>query len=284
MKYANRKYGANKFFIPEFETLEEFDKAVPFLDFLDPLDFSNRYFCYKNDILEQKLCSECGKPVNSLRSTFCSTQCAGKSEFVRNKTEQTNIIKYGTKAPTQNKEVLATRTNNFIEKYGVPHHMHLDEVKDKMKENNFLKYGADWYLGSEFRTHMGYTTKEYTTPSGKIVTYQGYENFLLDELYSKYNDDDVINTPESIQYLDIFGFKHRYHPDCRTSDNILYEVKSPYTFEEGKKNNVLYNKIKYSLEYCEQYVLVIYEKNGDIVDKRIFNKNKIDELDYLKVI
>ena len=284
MKYANRKFGANKYFIPEFETLEEFDNNVEFLDFLDPLDFSNRYYCCVNNITQLKSCPTCSNPVHNVRLRYCSVQCASNSEIVRNKIEQTNIIKYGTKAPTQNLEVLERRTNNFIEKYGVPHHMNLESVIKKIKENNNEKYGSDWYLGSEFRTHMGYAIKEYTTPSGKIVKYQGYENFLLDELYSKYNDDDVINTPESIQYLDIFGFKHRYHPDCRTSEDILYEVKSPYTFEKGKENNVLYNKIKYSLEHCEQYVLVIYEKNGDIVDKRIFNKNKIDELDYLKVI
>lgn len=284
MKYANRKYGANKFFISEFETLEEFDKVVPFLDSLDSLDFSNRYFCYKNNMSEPKKCPTCSNSVYNVRLQYCSIQCASNSEIVRNKTEQTNIIKYGSKAPTRNSEVLERRTNNFIEKYGVPHHMNLESVVNKIKENNNEKYGSDWYLGSDFRTHMGYAIKEYTTPSGKIVKYQGYENFLLDELYSKYNEDDVINAPKSIQYLDIFGFKHRYHPDCRTIDDILYEVKSPYTFEEGKKNNVLYNKIKYSLEHCEKYILVIYENNGDIVDKRIFNKNKIDELNYLKVV
>ena len=102
--------------------------------------------------------------------------------------------------------------------------------------------------------------------------------------YSKYLEDDVINNPKSIQYLDVNGCKHRYHPDCKTNDDILYEVKSPYTFEEGKKNNVLYNKIKYSLKHCEKYVLIIYEKDGSEIDRRVFTKNNIVSLNYLKVV
>ena len=135
---------------------------------------------------------------------------------------------------------------------------------------------------SHINTH--YSKQDYITPSGKIVKYQGYENFLLNELYNKYLEDDVINNPKSIQYLDVNGCKHRYFPDCYTTDNILYEVKSEYTFEEGKKNNVLYNKIKYSLEHCEKYVLIIYEKDGSEIDRMVFTKNNIVSLNYLKVV
>ena len=233
MKYANRKYGANKCFIPEFETLEEFDNNVEFLDFLDPLDFSNRYFCYKNDMSEPKKCLTCSNPVHNVRLQYCSVQCVSNSEIVRNKTEQTNIIKYGTKAPTQNSEVLERRTNNFIEKYGVPHHMNLESVVNKIKENNNEKYGSDWYLGSKQRQldcldaygvyfhsqldevkqkgfntklqkygpdfiYLSFKTKDYESPSGKLIKYQGYENFLLDYLFKIYKEEDIITSVNPI--------------------------------------------------------------------------------------
>ena len=95
MKYANRKFGANKFFIPEFETLEEFDNNVEFLDFLDPLDFSNRYYCYKNNIKEPKTCPTCYNPVYNVRAEHCSVECSSKSNTRIYNILNTKLQKYG---------------------------------------------------------------------------------------------------------------------------------------------------------------------------------------------
>ena len=316
MKYANRKFGTNKYFIPEFETLEEFDNNVEFLDFLDPLDFSNRYYCCVNNITQLKSCPTCSNPVHNVRLRYCSVQCASTSEVVRNKTEQTNIIKYGTKAPTQNSEVLERRTNNFIEKYGVPHHMNLESVVNNIKENNNGKYGSDWYLGSKQRQldcldtygvyfhsqleevkqkgfntklqkygpdfiYLSFKTKDYVSPSGKLIKYQGYENFLLDYLFKIYKEEDIITSVNPVPYQEN-GVNRNYFPDAATKDNIIYEVKGEYTFKQGIENGSIYLKSKAAVEKCDKFILIVYSNDGEIIQKFEFTKNNLEELEKLR--
>jgi hypothetical protein len=63
-----------------------------------------------------------------------------------------------------------------------------------------------------------YKPRFYPLPSGKIIQYQGYENFALDELIKiEIIDEDDIATdrrdvPE-IWYKDENGKKHRYYTD-----------------------------------------------------------------------
>jgi hypothetical protein len=196
-----------------------------------------------------------------------------QSSEIRNKIKQTNLQKYGVENPQQNKEIknktCSTNMNKFgcksptgdklvkekiyktnIEKYGVPHHSQNAEIAEKMLNNSYQR-------------------KEYTLPSGKIISFQGYENFALDELLfeEKISEDDIVTSrvmvPE-IWYYDENNKEHRYYVDIYIkSQNRCIEVKSSWTNQQ--KNYVLEKKnASESLGY--KYDLWIYDKRRNKVE------------------
>jgi len=103
-------------------------------------------------------------------------------------------------------------------------------------------------------------------PSGKIIDYQGYENFAFDELINieKIDENDLItnrkDVPE-IWYLDKVGKKRRHYVDIYIkSQNRCIEVKSDWTNQD--KNNVL-EKQKGAIELGYKYEIWIYDKHGN---------------------
>ena len=79
---------------------------------------------------------------------------------------------------------------NNIKKYGVPHHSQNSDVSERM----FM---------------AAYKNKKYTMPTGKIIDYQGYENFGLDDLLNIEHilEEDIIT---KYQYI-IDTFIHNNH-------------------------------------------------------------------------
>lgn len=92
-----------------------------------------------------------------------------KEEF-RKKSEATCEVKYGVKHPCQNPDILERQNQTFIEHYGthpmktkegvekvektmmerhgVRNAFQLESVREKLKEQNQVKYGVDWYMQS----------------------------------------------------------------------------------------------------------------------------------------
>jgi hypothetical protein len=112
-----------------------------------------------------------------------------------------------------------------------------------------------------------YKLKEYTLPSGQIITYQGYENFALDELiiYEKIDESDIItgckNVPV-IWYNDESGKKHRHYVDIFIpSQNRCIEVKSLWTFQ--KQKNIIFLKQNAAKELGYLYEIWIYDSKGN---------------------
>jgi len=91
------------------------------------------------------------------------------------------------------------------------------------------------------KNKFGY--KKYTLPSGKIINYQGYENYALDELLILFNENDIQNERFKIPIIK-YTFKNKeynYYPDIYIeSENKIIEVKSDWTY----KNNIIKNTIK----------------------------------------
>jgi len=173
-----------------------------------------------------------------------------QSHEIRNKIKQTNLQKYGVENPQQNIEIKnKTYATNMI-KYGSKYPLNNIEIKKKIIQTNLEKYGVSHHSQNaeiaEYMLQCSYNKKNYTLPSGKVITYQGYENFALDELLfvEKINENDIITdrklVPE-IWYNDINKKKHRHYVDIYIkSQNRCVEVKSTWTNQE--KNNVLEKK------------------------------------------
>jgi hypothetical protein len=166
---------------------------------------------------------------------------------ISNKRCSTNLIKYGSKSPTGNIKVQEKIIKTNLEKYGVQHHSQNAEVADKMLKNSYNK-------------------KQYILPSGKIIDYQGYENFALIELLfiEKISEYEIITSrklvPE-IWYNDKNGKRRRHYVDFYIkSQNRCIEVKSTWTNQD--KNSV-FEKQKSAKDLGFIYDIWIFDKNGD---------------------
>ena len=198
------------------------------------------------------------------------TEYVLQSEIVRNKGKETNKIKYGFENPQQNKDIQKKTQETIFKKYGFKSALKNPEVKQKMIENNMLKYGVPHHSQNaeiaEKMCNSAYCIKQYTFPSGKIINYQGYENFAFDELINLENilEDDILTNRQDVPeiwYTDKTGKLRRHFVDIYIkSQNRCIEVKSTWTNQE--KNNV-FEKKHSAINLGYNYEIWIFERNGN---------------------
>ena len=147
------------------------------------------------------------------------------SEVLKRKQQTALFENHGVTNPQKSPAIQEKTRNTCLEKYGAPNPMQNAEVAQRSDENNY----KGW--------------KDYRYPSGKVTKIQGYENHALDALLAEgFDEDDLITkkveVPE-IWWNDDEGKKHRYYVDIFIkSENRMIEVKSKYTFEIRKVENL----------------------------------------------
>ena len=181
----------------------------------------------------------------------CTLQCPE----IRKEIIKTNLQKYGCNYPLQNKDIRKKGQKTVQQKYGVDCVFQNQTIKDKIVDTNIKIYGVPHHLqnaeSAEKHLQCSYKVKQYVLPSGKIITYQGYENFAFDELLQieKIKENDLVTSrkcvPE-IWYLDTDGKEHRHYVDIFIpSQNRCVEVKSTWTLQQKttslRKRNTLKN-------------------------------------------
>jgi len=192
-----------------------------------------------------------------------------QSPVIRQKIGETNLIRYGAENPQQNKEIQAKTTETVLEKYGVSCAINYMDNREKIKQTNLRKYGVEHHMQNsecaERNMKSAYTTKKYTLPSGKVINYQGYENFGLDELLfnEKIDETDIITkrteVPE-IWYNNKQGKRCRHYVDIFIkSQNRCIEIKSVWTHQ---LNNNIYEKQAAAIEEGYLYDVWIYSEKG----------------------
>jgi hypothetical protein len=198
------------------------------------------------------------------------TEYVLQSEIVKNKSKETNKIKYGVENPQQNKDIQNKTQMTNLERYGEKSALKNPMIRQKIIENNILKYGVPHHSQnakiSENMFNSAYCIKQYIFPSGKIINYQGYENFAFDELINIENilEEDIltnrIDVPE-IWYTDKSNKLRRHFVDIYIkSQNRCIEVKSTWTNQE--KNNVLEKQLA-AINLGYKYDIWIFDKNGN---------------------
>ena len=213
------------------------------------------------EIKEQKI-------IKSLKKY--GTEYVLQSEEIKNKTKKTNILKYGFENPQQNKVIKDKTIDTMFNIYGSKSAVGNFNIRQKMIENSLKKYGVPHHSQNaevaDLMLKNTYTTKKYIFPSGKIIVYQGYENFAFEELINIENilEEDIItnrkDVPE-IWYFDNTNKKRRHYVDMYIpSQNRCIEVKSSWTNQE--KNNVL-EKQQSAINLGYKYEIWIFDKKGN---------------------
>jgi hypothetical protein len=175
------------------------------------------------------------------------TEYVLQSPKIRELIKETNLLKYGFENPQQHKLIQKQTSDTILKKFGEVCYFNTEEFKQKTIDTNMIKYGVPHHSQNaevaELILKNTYKTKKYKLPSGKIIDYQGYEHFALDELINEENilEEDIITSrkyvPE-IWYNDKTNKSRRHFVDIYIkSQNRCIEVKSTWTNQS--KNNVL---------------------------------------------
>jgi len=213
------------------------------------------------------------KKSNTFMSNFGFTNNL-KSPQIREQIKQTNIQKYGFENPQQNKEIKEKTMDTNLKIYGCKSPTGNLIVQQKIQQTNLKRYGVLHHSqNAEVADTMlknAYNKKSYTLPSGKIIYYQGYENYALDELLhiEKIDENSIItnrkDVPE-IWYNDKNNKRRRHYVDFYIpSQNRCIEVKSTWT-NQAKNSVIEKQKAAQKLGYI--YDVWIYDKNGNIIIK-----------------
>lgn len=198
------------------------------------------------------------------------TEFVLQSEEIKNKSKETNLLKYGFENPQQNVSIRQKTEDTTVAKYGVKCYFNSEGFKDISIQTNIKKYGVEHHSqNSEIANiilNNSYTTKKYKMPSGKIIDYQGYENFALDELLNKEHllEEDIISNRQDVPeiwYCDKTGKKRRHFVDFFiNSQKRCIEVKSTWTNQS--KNNVL-EKQQAAINLGYKYEIWVFDKKGN---------------------
>lgn len=142
------------------------------------------------------------------------------------------------------------REETCLKKYGVSNPMQISEIAEKCM--------------------LSGVTKEYTLPdSGDIMLIDGYEHHALNYLFQFYGEEDIAigrrNVPEI--WYDFDNKKRRYYTDIYIrSENKCIEVKSTYTFEWKKEQNLAKQQaVKDSGIDCEIWIYIENTKTFQII-------------------
>jgi hypothetical protein len=114
-----------------------------------------------------------------------------------------------------------------------------------------------------------FKSKEYILPSGKIINYQGYENFAIDEIIYKMKIDEgnIImgcNNVPDIWYI-YNDTSHRHYVDIYIKSlNMCIEVKSTWTIT--KKREQIFLKMEKAKELGYKYEIWVYDYKGTKIE------------------
>lgn len=144
-----------------------------------------------------------------------------KNKGIQERIKATMIEKYDAPNPLQNKEILARKDATCERIYGSAAIMHNSELFHK-------------------KTMSGFARKDFTLPSGKIISYQGYEDVAIRELLQEYAEEEIVNDVKMMPRFmyEFEGKTRRYYPDLYVpKENKIIEVKSTYTYLQFRAKN-----------------------------------------------
>ena len=197
---------------------------------------------------------------------------------LKEKQQQTLEENYGVRNPMQNPEIRERQQETLEENYGVRNPMQNTEIRERQQQTMEETYGVKYAMQCPelFKKNQDarYQNHDYILPSGKIITYQGYEYFCLDELLENegISEEDIV-TPHyqneklpKIWYWDEETKKERrYYPDFYIQSlNKIIEVKCRYTYEDEKFFRINNLKAQACKKAGYNFEFRIYDRKGKL--------------------
>lgn len=193
----------------------EYEKIMNMTSFLDisfpdeNIKFSLRLYCITNDIYSLPSCIVCDDNVvigyeGRALKKVCNNCHAAESQQTKQKTQKTNLKKYGAKYATCTDEAKEKVKRTNKERYGSNYAMQSKELKAKFHSSMNEKYGVDWYSQTpEFSEKVIDTSMERYGVSNPSKT-DHIKNKIKETHTRKYGNSFIASTEHKIKY---WGFK-----------------------------------------------------------------------------
>ena len=183
---------------------------------------------------------------------------------IREKGKETMMTKYNVDNAMKSLIIKEKVKNTNLEKYDKINVFQVEKFKEKMKETSQKRYGTDHPMQNknimEKSFNASFKKKSYTLPSGKVIEYQGYENFALDDLLKSYNETEIVNGSQNVPELwyETNGKKHCHYVDFYIpKENKCIEVKSIFTLKSKKITYLINNNMQKNKDIYMKYGYMI---------------------------
>lgn len=232
---------------------------------LEPQEYYDKHFKKDNE----GVCPNCGSKTKFTKFSyrkFCNVKCS--SEYNRNigkswdnlteEERESRISKMISSRYLNNdkKDIEKKRIDTLLKNTGFENYSELISHYKKEWYSNLSEEEYNQLFDKITKSRNQYKYHMYTL-NGKQVRTQGYEKYVLDILIRYFDNTKIeVDSRKSIRYKDIDGKTRRYYPDI-IIDNLLFEVKSPYTLKLHKNNVLL--KMKASKESGYMPFLIVWE-------------------------
>jgi hypothetical protein len=200
----------------------------------------------------------------------CSPKCSQNSESITIVRRKNSIKKYGVDHYTKTekyKEILKEKikrkefgfSSEGFQKYlkdnKIDNVSQLQEIKNKKKltfdnksaeekklitEKQRLTVMTKYGVSNSYELAKRFLYKDFTTPSGKIIKLQGYEDVGYKKLLEIYAEEEIVFHRKEVPNIlyEINGAFKKYYPDFWVpKDNLIIEIKSKWTLSVKKDIN-----------------------------------------------
>ncbi len=178
------------------------------------------------------------------------------------KTEQTNLEKYGTKAPAQNKAILEKMKKTNLKKYGVEFQVLTEDFDEKRRETNLKKYGEEYaILNKEVKAKATQTMKN------KYGVEHALQN---EEIFNKFKGtmNERHGVDFSLQNKDI---REKFTTTMKDKYDVEHALQYNEFIKRQKETNIERFGVEHVTQNYELYLKMCNTRGQNPVPEDIFN-------------
>jgi predicted nucleic acid-binding Zn ribbon protein len=239
-----------------------------FLDSINPT-IGTRLHYFLNDVKQIKTCIECGKPLNTYFSTFCSKKCMDTSVFLNEQKRKTSLEKYGVDNYAKTTAFKEKYENHMRVEYGVSHYSKTKKFKEDFESTSQKKYGTSNPAKNEDIKQRQIETCNIRYGGNGPMSSVEIRNKSKETLKREYNVEHNTKIPghfEKIKQTSVekFGVEHCMHniDIAEKCFKNAHKFKA-YVFPSGKIVNVQGYE-----NYIIDELLKIYDETDILVDNK----------------